>query len=117
MWSLSHSHEGMVRRVSGSGWTHTSRSWAGPGARVPHRWTRLRNPANASWPVTFCSMIGGHQRLHHQAGAAQPPVGVVTVGVGEDLVARLEAARVVVGTEQRRHRSSAQSAPSPHAAA
>ena len=31
----------------------------GPGARSPYRWTSVRNPANASWPVTFCSMIAG----------------------------------------------------------
>ena len=59
MCILSHSHDGTLRSVSGSGCTQTPRSWPGPGARLPQRWTRLRKPAKASWPVTFCSMIAG----------------------------------------------------------
>ena len=45
-----------------------------------------------------------HQRLQHPVAAAQPPVGVPAVDLGEHRVARLEAARVVVGAEQRGHR-------------
>ena len=45
--------------MSALGWTQTLRSTPGPGARSPYRCTSRRNPANASWPVTFCSMIAG----------------------------------------------------------
>ena len=55
----SHSHDGTRRIVAALGWTHSFSSRPGPGARSPYRWTRRRNPANASWPVTFCSMIAG----------------------------------------------------------
>ena len=73
--SRSHSQDGIVRSVSGVGCTHSRRlARPGPGARSPNRCTSIRKPANASWPVTFCSMIAGHQRLHHQAAAAEPPV-------------------------------------------
>ncbi len=54
-----HSQEGIARSCSAVGCTHSRWSRPGPGARSPYRWTSIRKPANASWPVTFCSMIAG----------------------------------------------------------
>ena len=45
----------------------------------------------------------GHERLHHQAGAGDPPVRVLPVHVGDGGVVGHEAGRVVVGAEHRRH--------------
>ena len=58
-WRRSHSHDGMARSTSGDGCTHSFRSRPAPGARSPKRCTSIRNPAKASCPVTFCSMIAG----------------------------------------------------------
>ena len=63
MWTRNQSQDGTIRSCSGVGCSHRrtagSGSLGGPGARSPYRWTSWRKPENASWPVTFCSMIAG----------------------------------------------------------
>ena len=103
MWSLSHSHDGTRRMVSAPGWTQSRSSRPGPGARSPYRWTSRRNPANASWPVTFCSMIAGDQGLEHPVAGAEPQVRPAAPGLGHQRMVRLESGGVVVGAEHRRH--------------
>ena len=74
-----------------------------PGARSPNRWTSCRKPPNASWPVTFCSMIAGTSASITRPVRHDPPVRPAPVRVGEHRVGRREAGRVVVGAEHRRH--------------
>ena len=58
------------------------------------------------------------QRLHHQAGAADPPAAVAPPGLPRPRGARVEAGQVVVGAEQRRDRRRAPSRrPGPQASA
>ena len=96
-----------------TGWCAASRRPAGPtargrapgpGARSPYRWTRRRNPAKASWPVTFCSMIAGTSASITSPVRPSRQWRVVPPGLRQERVARLEPARVVVGAEQPGHR-------------
>ena len=90
--------------VSADGWTQSRWSAPGPGARSPYRCTSIRNPANASWPVTFCSMTAGVSAsitspvrpTRQRPWRRQAP--------RQDGDPRLEAGQVVVGPEQRRER-------------
>ena len=90
----SHSQDGMPRTVAGAGCTHSRRSAPGPGAARRTGGRAVRKPANASWPVTFCSMIAGTS-----ASITRPVRAMrqwpVPVQVGH---------RVVVGTKRRGRR-------------
>ena len=101
----SHSHDGMRRSTSALGWTHSfcvaARTRRALAVEVDER-------AETGEGLLAGHLLlddRGHQRLEHPVGAAQAPVGVAAVHLGEHRVARLEAARVVVGPQQPRHRA------------
>ena len=100
----SHSHEGIATdgRRRSAGATASARR-PGPGARSPYRWTRRRNPANASWPVTFCSMIAGTSASKSAVAGAEADVRAAPMGLGDE--------RMEVGPEAGRGRRRRRASP------
>ena len=88
--------------VSAPGWTQSRSSRPGPGARSPYRWTSRRNPANASWPVTFCSMTAATRVSKTRWLAPNRRCGLRRQASATSGWGRLESGGVVVGAEHRR---------------
>ena len=106
-----------MRIRSAVGCSHSLRSTPGPGARSPKKWTRVRNPANASLPVTFCSTIDGTSASNSRSLRPSRQCGrrrwmSTSTGCRGSKPVGSSSAPSSEGTW-----SSAQSAPSPHASA
>ncbi len=102
MWSLSHSQDGIRRTVAALGCTQSRSSLPGPGARSPNRWTSRRKPANASCPVTFCSITAGTRVSKTRWLAPKRTWGRLRwASRDQGVEVGAEAGRVVVGAEHR----------------
>ena len=117
-WPAATPRTGWTPRPCASGATQSPRSAPGPGAGWPNRRTSTRCPEKASWPVTFCSMIAGHQRVQDQTRPRDVPPGIRPAGpwppAGGGPRSRRRRRRRRAGTAPGRAPSAA---PGPHALA
>ena len=89
----SHSHDGTCRIVSADGWTQSRCSAPGPGRALAVPVHEHPEPRERLLAGHLLLDDRGGQRLHHQAGAADPPLPVAAPGLLDDGVPRLEPGR------------------------
>ena len=101
---LSHSQDGIARRVSAAGCTHSRSSGAGSRRALAVPVHEHPESRERLLPGHLLLEDRGHQRLHDQAAASQPPVAVPAPRLDQHRVRGLEAAHVVGGAQQVGHR-------------